>query len=178
MLEHLQLLIQSGHPILSMETHDERRARELVCRAAEALSLPVFEWSITTGLVQTHPHAAETDAKPGKAGPALEYVLKKRNERAIYLFKDLAPHAREPYIARLLRDLHSGDGATVILVDLGTLPDNVRRLTVPLQLRLPDCEELEQIVRDTFRLVRSQSYYEITHSPSAISISSCRPCAG
>jgi ATP-dependent 26S proteasome regulatory subunit len=164
MLEQLQLLIQSGHPILSIETHDEPRAAEIVRGAAAALSLPVFEWSITSGLVQTRPHTADTDAKPGKAAPALEYVLKQRKERAVYLFKDLAPHARDPYIARLLRDLHSGDGATLVLVDLAALPDNVRRLTVPLQLKLPDCEELEQIVRDTFRQARGQSFYEITHS--------------
>jgi hypothetical protein len=164
MLEQLQLLIQSGHPILSIETHDETRAKELVHRAAAALSLPVFEWSVTAGLLQTHPHRAETDAKPGKAGPALEYVLSRRAERSIYLFKDLGPHCKEPYIARLLRDLHSGDGATVILVDLAALPDNIRRLTVPLQLKLPDSEELEKLVRDTFRQIRGQSLYEITHT--------------
>ena len=102
MLEQLQLLIQSRHPILSIETHDELRAAELVRRAGTALSMPVFEWTITTGLIQTQPSRADTDVKPGKAGPALEYVLAHRDQRALYLFKDLGPHCREPYMARLL----------------------------------------------------------------------------
>jgi len=164
MLEQLKLLIQSGHPILSIETHDEQRAASLVRQAADALSLPLYEWTITGGLTQTRPFTAETEIKGGKAAPALEHVIKQRGVRAIYLFKDLGPHCRDPYVARQLRDLHAGDDVTLVLVDLSALPDGIRRLTVPIQLKLPDAEQLEQVVRETFRQVRSQGYYEIKHT--------------
>ena len=67
-------------------------------------------------------------------------------------------------MARTLRDLHARPGITLVLVDIQPLADNIRRLTVPLQLKLPDVAELEQVVRGTFREIRERSYSEVKHS--------------
>jgi hypothetical protein len=163
-LEQLKLLIRSGHPILSIETHDEDAGVQLVRRAAEELHRPLFEWSITTGLARTVPDPAETGVKPGKAAPALDYVLDNKGDKELYLFKDLGPHCREPLVHRQLRDLPGRPHVCLILLDGNPLPDSVRRLTVPLRLPLPDSSELEQIVRETYRKIRDASYYEITAS--------------
>jgi SpoVK/Ycf46/Vps4 family AAA+-type ATPase len=74
MLQHLQLLIRSGYPIVVVETADEDSACHVVRRAAELLDRPVFEWSVTAGLRRTRPSRAETGIKGGKASAALEYV--------------------------------------------------------------------------------------------------------
>jgi hypothetical protein len=42
MLEQLKLLIQSGHALVSIETHDEPRATEIVRRAADGLGMPLL----------------------------------------------------------------------------------------------------------------------------------------
>src|SRR5688572_25057585 len=102
MLEQLKLLIRSETPILSIETRDEDRAVELVRRAADELFVPLFEWSITTGLARTRPAAAETGVKRGKPAPALDYVLDNKGERELYLFKDLGPHCGDPLVQRQL----------------------------------------------------------------------------
>ena len=56
--EGLKLLIQAGNPIISMETPDEPRAAHLVHEVAEAMSLPLVEWSVTEGLRSMPPMAA------------------------------------------------------------------------------------------------------------------------
>jgi SpoVK/Ycf46/Vps4 family AAA+-type ATPase len=164
MLENLKLLIRSGNTLLSMDTHDEERATELIRQAADQLAQPLFEWSVTTGLVRTRPDPAETGVKPGKANPALDYILDNKGDREVYLMKDLGPHCKDPFVQRQLRDIYSRHNLTVVLVDGSPLPDQVRRLTVPLTLRLPEEAELEQVVKDTFRQIRAKSYYEITSS--------------
>ncbi len=164
MLQQLKLLIQSGHALVSIETHDEPRATETVRRAADELGMPLFEWTVTAGLRQTRPFDAPAVVEPGKAASALDYIVAQQDTRAVYLFKDLGAHCRDAYVARMLRDLHARPSITLVLVDIQPLADNIRRLTVPLQLKLPDVAELEQVVRGTFREIRERSYAEVKHS--------------
>jgi hypothetical protein len=72
MLEPLKLLLHAGNPVIAIETRDEERAVEIVRQAADDLSMPLFEWSLTTGLSRTRPQSAETGVKPGKASAALQ----------------------------------------------------------------------------------------------------------
>ena len=54
MLAQLKLLIQAGNPLISIVSHDEEGVTEVVHWVAESLGLPLFEWTVTTGMVQTH----------------------------------------------------------------------------------------------------------------------------
>lgn len=164
MLERLKLLIRSENSIITLETRDEDQAVALARTAADDMALPLFEWSVTAGLHRVKPSPAETGVKPGKAGPALDYVLDNKGDNEIYLFKDLGAHARDAIVQRQLRDVGSKRGLTLVLVDGDPLPEQVRRLAVPLKLPLPDEAELEKLVRDTFHTIKSRSLYEITCS--------------
>jgi SpoVK/Ycf46/Vps4 family AAA+-type ATPase len=82
----------------------------------------------------------------------------------LFLLKDLGPHAKDAYVQRQLRDIYTRRHATVILVDACPLPDAVRRLAVLVQLKLPDAEELQDAIRDVFRVMKSRSLYEVTSS--------------
>jgi len=154
MLQHLQLLIRSGYPIVVVETADEDSACHVVRRAAELLDRAVFEWSVTAGLKRTRPTRAETGVKGGKASAALEYVLNNKGDHELYLFKDLGPHCKDPLVYRQVRELSLRPAVTLVLVEGEPPPDNLRRLSVSLNLPLPEPDELERIVRDTFQRVR------------------------
>ena len=102
-LEDLKLLIAAGNPIISISTPDEPRAVRAVHEVAQAIGLPVSVWSLTEGL-----QACGIDqvlVEPGKPAAALKYV-KDSAHPAIYFFKDLGQHAKEPQILRYLRDLY------------------------------------------------------------------------
>src|SRR5215470_16885550 len=119
MQEALQLVIRAGHPIIAIENPDESRALELVRHAAEEVPRPLFEWSITTGLVPADKTRTEQIVAEGKPAAALQHVVGAA-EPAIYLFKDLGPHLKEPLVQRHLRDVYQGFNhtpRTLVLVE-------------------------------------------------------------
>lgn len=161
-LDQLMLLIRSGHPIISVETLEEDRATKIVRSAADKLGYPLYEWSVTEGLVKTAPDYADAKVKPGKAQTVLDAVLENRTEREIYLIKDLSPHCKDPHVQRQLRDIYLCKKVHIILIEHAPLPESVSRLVVPVQLPLPNSEELEQLVRETYRRIVRESYSDLT----------------
>jgi SpoVK/Ycf46/Vps4 family AAA+-type ATPase len=164
MLAHLKLLIQAGNPLISIVSHDEEGVTEIVRNAVEGLGLPLFEWSITTGVKRQLPAVAETGVKPGKASPALEYILDNDGKREVYFLKDIGPHCKDATVQRQLREIYLRKKVCVVLFDLEPLPEAIRRLTIPLDMPLPTAEELEKVIRHTFRDIRDESCEEFTSS--------------
>jgi AAA+ superfamily predicted ATPase len=157
--ESLKLLIQAGNPIISMETPDEPRAIRVVREVAQATKLPLLEWSVTEGLVTTPPEGIQTLVKPAKIPEAIRHI-RETAYPALYLFKDLAPHCKDPQVVRLLRDVYFSPDTrlwTLILVDAVGLPGEVRRLAVPFDIGWPDEEELMDLVRTTFQEAQRRS---------------------
>ena len=48
----LKTLILSFHPVIAIETVEEDRAANLVKTVAAELNMPVFDWTITQGLIK------------------------------------------------------------------------------------------------------------------------------
>jgi hypothetical protein len=51
--ERLKIIIDSSTPLVIMETLEEARAMAMIRSAASELQLPVFEWTIATGLLRS-----------------------------------------------------------------------------------------------------------------------------
>ena len=164
MLAQLKLLIQAGNPLISVVSHDEEGVTETVRQAAEELGLPYFEWTVTTGMAQSLPSRADIGVKPGKAVPALEYILDNTGKKEIYFLKDLGPHCKDAYVQRQIREIYLRRKVSVILFDLEPLPESIRRLAVSVEMPLPTAEELTKVIRETFKQIQDESYEEITSS--------------
>ena len=121
--ENLKLLITAGNPIISISTPDEPRAVHTVHEVAQSIGVPVSVWSLTEGLQPCGVEQVLVEA--GKPAAALKYV-KDSDHPAIYLFKDLGQHAKDPQILRYLRDLYFSPVSrpwTLILLDPIAPPD-------------------------------------------------------
>jgi MoxR-like ATPase len=160
-LENLKLLIAAGNPIISISTPDEPRAVWIVHEVARAVGLPVSAWSLTEGLQPCGVEQVLVEA--GKPAAALKYV-KDSSQPAIYLFKDLGQHAKDPQILRYLRDLYFSPVSrpwTLILLDAGTPPIEMRRLSLPFEIGWPDEEEILSIIRKTYQEVQQRSLHKV-----------------
>lgn len=172
MNDSLPLLIESGAPLISIQTTDEERALRFLTESARVTSRPLYHWSMTQGL-QLMPEstaetadapAAKTILAPGKVAETLQY-LHKHAGKGIYVFKDFGPHGRDALVHRWIRDLLDVAGErrlSFVLIDALPLPDELARFAVRFELGWPDAEELEAIIRDTYHSIRNDSQREVT----------------
>jgi hypothetical protein len=147
----LKSLILSFHSLITIETVEEERVQSLLREVATDLRLPLYDWSLTTGLNRAH--SAAGPAVEGTEDPlgALRHIGELAAGEAVFLLKDLAPHLTNPAIARQLRDLAQTMTASrstiVICGDPADLPRELEALAVRFRLELPDEDELREVVR-------------------------------
>src|SRR5690606_29773859 len=100
----LKLVLDSGVPIIVIETADEDRALEMLTRIADTRHRrPIYRWSITDGL-----RRLDVDLEPQRHNAGATEVL--RHIRAvakpgIYALLDLHPFLSDPVNVRLLKDI-------------------------------------------------------------------------
>jgi len=152
----IKLLVQSYHPLIVIETVEEERARALLLAVAQELRMPLFEWSVTRGLLREGeaPSPQRITADPAAALPHIGSLT----IEAIFLLKDFSAFLKEPAVARHLRELAQRfDKTRSTLVLTGRqvdLPKDVEHLAVHHRLHLPDEAELDAAVTDVLRSVQ------------------------
>jgi len=145
--------MKAGHGFISIVTHEERYALEVVRCVALDLNRELWLWSVAggvcEGLISGSPYLPNTDTPTG--GLAKFYGLQ---DSSICVALDLAAHLkRDPKALRLLRDTigdHEQTGKTVIMIDAtDDMPDVLRSYATPFEVSYPDEDELTQIIRKT-----------------------------
>jgi ATP-dependent 26S proteasome regulatory subunit len=145
--DELRLLVNSRHPIITVETPEEERFEQMLLEVAMELSVPLFEWSVTTGLAKCHGAAIYNTEQPEQALANISLI----QGDGIFLLKDFARYCDNDRICRRLRDLaekfRTARRAIVISAATLELPAELASEAAPFQLGLPAAEELLPGVR-------------------------------
>ncbi|MEA2489511.1 MAG: hypothetical protein QOH21_1303 [Acidobacteriota bacterium] len=145
----LKGLMLSFHSIIAIETVEEERVRAILGELASDLQLPLYEWSVTTGIRRVHGHFI---AGTEEATAMLRHI-DELNCEGIFLLKDLGPHLANASVCRAIRELGqrlARSRSTLVLTgEPLALPRELDALAVQFTLQLPDGQEL----RDTMRQV-------------------------
>jgi len=140
--DELELLINSRNPIVTVETGEEQRFVELLERVAMDLQIPLYVWSVTTGLARAGGAPLYNTDQPEQALTNITTVT----GDAIFLLKDFGRYCDNDRISRRLRDLADGfrtaRRSIVILGAAMQLPPELEADAVAFQLGLPSVEEL------------------------------------
>src|SRR5262245_7921069 len=99
--DELSLLINSRHPIIAVETTEEERLEELLRIIASDLNVPLFVWSVTTGLARFGGAAIYATDQPEQALTNVQSI----GGDGIFLLKDFARYCDNDRISRRLRDV-------------------------------------------------------------------------
>ena len=146
----LELLIHGHTPILQIETHEEKRALDLLTRIATQNVIPLFKWTVTEGLrrvdidlgVQRH------NADPGDV---LGHI-KSSTVDGIYVLLDFDPYIQEPVNERYIKEIamrFEGTRNKLVLISHAiNMPAGLSKRVARFELRLPDQDALQQLVRD------------------------------
>jgi hypothetical protein len=145
----LRTLIRSSHPLIVIETVEEERVLAMLQSVSAQERMPLFEWSVTRGL--TRADGTPTLNKMTATALAVLQHLNGLTLEAIFWLKDLPPHLPEAQVARQLREVShhfSRSRATCVLTGHPiTLPLDIEKIAVRLDLKLPDRDELESMLR-------------------------------
>ncbi len=140
--DELRLLVNSRHPIITVETTEEERLERLLADVAAELDVPFYTWSVTSGL-------ARSKGAPLYNSDAPEQVLANIDNihgDAIFLLKDFARYCETDKICRRIRDIaekfRAERRSLVILAAAIKLPPDLQGDAVPFHLGLPTADEL------------------------------------
>jgi len=138
----LRLLINSRHPILTIETTEEDRVEQLLLEVATDLGVPLFTWSVTLGLARFH-GAPIYNSEPPEA--ALSNIATVQGD-GIFLLKDFARYCENDKVCRRLRELaelfRKARRSIIITAGAIQLPPELAGESAPFELGLPGTEEL------------------------------------
>ena len=158
----LELILRSHVPIITIETHEERRATELLARAASKLGKNFYLWTITDGL-RPHKYSSETlelvdaDSNNFNSEPETDPIkalrkIKSSNCPGIYALLDFHNHFDDPVIVRLIKEIaqdHSIEDKTLVLISHeNLLPPEIAHFSARFNLSLPDKEKIKQLLHD------------------------------
>ena len=148
----LELVLESGTPLIVVETTDEARVldllREIALSRSAASYRPLFRWSITDGLQRL-----DLDLEAQRHNSEPEEVL--RHIRAVakpgvYALLDFHPFLSEPVHVRLLKDiaLAANEAKLTVLLVGHRLerPHELARFSARFELRLPGPADRRAIV--------------------------------
>ena len=146
--DELRLLVNSHHPIITVETPEEERVEQLLLEVAAELAVPLFTWSVTAGLAKAHGAPIYNTDSPEQALANVTLI----QGDAIFLLKDFARYCDNDRVCRRVRELaekfRAERRSIVITAAALQLPPDVRADSVPFQLGLPSAEELLAGVRN------------------------------
>lgn len=178
-LHNLQTLILSFHPVIVIETVEEERVQSLLRTATEEMKTLLFEWSITQGLVRSQGSANshwvnEYTPVGNTKQTAFEQTtdplrmlkeIEEMTHKGVFLLKDFTKHLDDPVIARQFREVAQRftqkNSTLVITGETIKLPPEVAHSAVYYDLKLPDRDELYQVVSDVVRSLKTKNHIQV-----------------
>jgi hypothetical protein len=164
-------LIQSRHPIVTVDTVEEERVDNLLQTVATELHMPLFAWTVTHGLQRV----GGDGPVYGTANPqVLVRHLAALTIRGIFHLKDLDAHLHDATVARGIRDIAhaflSTGSTAVISGESINLPGELAREAIPFALHLPDRDELQQVVHQILHTLKRQHDFAVTLGPDGMEL--------
>ncbi len=165
-IHDVKTLVLSFHPAIAIDTVEEERAEALIDAVAGEVGLPVFEWTVTRGLVRK-PDGQANRATCG-ALEVLGHIRTLRLE-AIFLLKDFARHLEDPTVCRAFRDLarqFAHTHSTLVLTGAGhEFPKDADHHVVHYEVALPSKDELRSVVSSVLSSLRSRTRPQVDLTP-------------
>ena len=167
--DELRLLINSHHPILTVQTSEEERLEAMLVDVATELGVPLFEWSVTTVLAKAHGAPMYNSDNPEQALSNIALI----QGDAIFLLKDFARYCDNDKICRRLRDLaekfRTVRRSIVLTAAKMELPADLEGDAMPFQLGLPAAEDLLPGVKQVLAELNRDQHVPVSLDAGAMS---------
>ena len=160
-IEHL---MRARYPLIYVLSSEERRVEDSIRRVLgnrekeKGVKTKVYTWSVTEGV------RIGTEAQGDSKDPikALRFVLEaKKDERAIFILRDLHAFQKNPEVVRLLRDLARALKETLktvfLISPLLIIPPELDKEVAVVEYPLPELAEIGQILDRVMTMVPNKA---------------------
>ncbi|MGF1601750.1 MAG: AAA family ATPase [Thermosynechococcaceae cyanobacterium] len=152
MQEELSILIKAQYPLIYLITPEEERAEQAIELIAKTTGQQrrLFVWTMTQGTAE---YGQDRSAPRNTVAPqmAIQDALRRQDD-AIYVFKDLHPFLDSPEVVRWLRDAiaaFKGTNRAIILMSpIQQVPVELEKDVVVLDYPLPTMPEIDDILTE------------------------------
>jgi hypothetical protein len=159
--DELLLLINSHNPILTIETPEEERVEQTLFEVASQLNVPLFTWSVTTGLARFRGAPIYNSEAPEAALSNMAAV----QGDGIFLLKDFSRYCDNDKVCRRLRELaeqfRTARRSIVITAGSIQLPPELSGEAAAFDLGLPSLEEIFAGVKQTLADLNRENHVSV-----------------
>ncbi len=146
LLQRIGLLVRARYPLVALLSHEEARVEKALGKVASEEKLALYRWSSTRGL-----EGPDGKLRPETAGLGLALqAIEATGEPALFLLLDPHPFLSDPLVVRRLRDMAQRLGpkrqAVVMLMSRPSVPEELSKELVVLDVPLPDREEVSRLL--------------------------------
>ena len=160
----LKLLMKARHPLIWVNTCDERQTLAMVREAIFSTGLPAWVWSVTEGvrdaMVDGVMPTADTEHPAAACAMMKKLASDHRALPHVAILLEPSAHLEDPRTLRTFRELvetlDARGGCVVVVEHAAPPPPSLAAVTTRFEPALPDEDELEDITRATLRAVNAQ----------------------
>lgn len=149
-MRDLEVLIQSGAPIVVIESNEEPQVVRMVRQIAQKLHLSAFRWTATDGMEAFAPQDQPSQVVQ-KSLEVLNYI-KSSARSCLFVLLDFHPFMEDTLHVRKLKDIalsYEKHYSTIVLVSyVVRVPEELRPFTSHFKMPLPSSGELREIVQE------------------------------
>lgn len=153
-MKELKLKLSAGYPAIALLTHEEARAEASLARDCEELERDAFVWTLTEGLKDTDGDIEEESKNPPQVLKKIEEKIEELGEDEeglVFILKDFHHFLDNAGVCRQIRDLipmlkKTGSCLLFLGAEFNP-PADLQREVVKMHFKLPDREELEQVLK-------------------------------
>lgn len=177
----LLLLLRSRVAIITISTHEEKRAVQLIRQCAKELQKQAKLWSVTKGmvdLINNRPALSLANKSSQDEGFHPKDVLREissAREPSIFVLADFRPYLDDNVIARGIKELaleHQQSGHIIIMLGTSSeMVDSLQPYTASFELYLPDKPRVEKLVEEEIAIWRlKNSNADLTVDDEAVGL--------
>jgi AAA+ superfamily predicted ATPase len=163
--QRLEQLFHTHHALVTVQTFEEEYVLTLLRELAVQVQCELWTWSATDGLREGLLSGSAPLADTDHASAVLYLLAREQRSRGIYVMLDLAPQLKDERTLRCLREaveMIARAGSKIVLVHASdAVPPVVSALAARFVPSLPDCQEIEGIIRSTLRQLNEEHRIQV-----------------
>ena len=150
-IHDFKVLINSCHPVIVIETPEEKRVHKLLSSVALQLNMELEEWTVTYGIKSKKSTTRILDTHEPEG--LINYMMHRQGE-VIYFLKDFHSYLKELILIRSFRELTEKLSKTRSAIFLTgsqiKLPPEIKPSVVQYELKTPSQRELKLLVKNVY----------------------------